>query len=40
VGGYLYLGGLTSAEGLTLPETVGGYLYLGGLSKEERAKFK
>ena len=28
--GSLYLGGLTSAEGLTLPESVGGFLYLGG----------
>ena len=35
-GGYLYLGGLTSAEGLKLPESVGGYLDLGGLTSAER----
>ena len=31
-GGYLDLGSLTSAKGLTLPQTVGGSLYLGSLT--------
>ena len=31
-GGGLHLGGLTSAEGLTLPQSVGGSLYLGRLT--------
>ena len=33
--GHLYLGNLTSAEGLTLPESVGGHLYLGSLTSAE-----
>ena len=36
--GNLYLSGLTSAEGLKLPETVGGYLDLGGLTSAEGLK--
>ena len=31
-GGYLDLGGLTSAKGLVLPQSINGYLYLGGLT--------
>ena len=33
--GYLDLSGLTSAEGLQLPETIGGDLYLSGLTTAE-----
>ena len=33
--GYLYLQGLTSAEGLTLPQTIGGDLDLQGLTSAE-----
>ena len=35
VRGSLWLGGLTSAEGLKLPENVGGYLWLSGLRSAE-----
>ena len=35
----LYLSGLTSAEGLELPETIGGNLYLDGLTSAEGLKF-
>ena len=35
-GGGLDLGGLTSAEGLTLPQSIGGYLYLDSLTSAER----
>ena len=33
---YLTLSGLTTAEGLKLPEHVGGDLYLSGLTTAER----
>jgi hypothetical protein len=35
VDGYLYLRGLTSAEGLVLPQSVGGGLYLSGLTSAQ-----
>src|ERR1039457_555607 len=35
IGGSLNLGGLTSAEGLTLPQRIGGSLDLGGLTSAE-----
>ncbi|MBI4437793.1 hypothetical protein HY631_02475, partial [Candidatus Uhrbacteria bacterium] len=35
VGGNLYLNGLTSAEGLTLPREIRGYLSLNGLTSAE-----
>ena len=35
IGGYLDLGGLTSAEGLVLPTSIGGYLDLGRLTSAE-----
>ena len=35
-GGWLSLNGLTTPEGLVLPETVGGWLYLDGLTVKER----
>ena len=38
IGGDLDLGGLTSAKGLTLPQSIGGYLYLGGLTSAERSE--
>ena len=36
--GSLYLESLTSAEGLTLPETINGRLYLGSLTSAEKNK--
>ena len=36
--GSLYLNGLTSAEGLKLPESIGGGLYLSGLTSAEGLK--
>ena len=33
--GWLYLRGLTSAEGLVLPKEIGGSLYLSGLTSAE-----
>ncbi|MCD6441969.1 hypothetical protein J7L24_00235 [bacterium] len=36
--GNLYLSGLTSAEGLKLPENIGGSLYLSGLTSAEGLK--
>ncbi|MBI4437664.1 hypothetical protein HY631_01800, partial [Candidatus Uhrbacteria bacterium] len=35
VGGHLFLDGLTSAQGLTLPEKIGRSLYLNGLTSAE-----
>ena len=35
VGGHLYLSSLTSAQGLTLPQSVGGFLDLRGLTSAE-----
>ena len=35
LGGYLALGGLTSAKGLVLPQSIGGSLALGGLTSAE-----
>src|SRR4051812_48472628 len=38
IGGYLDLGSLTDAKGLTLPQSIGGGLYLGSLTDAPKIK--